>query len=185
MPIIAEDLGLITPEVDKLREAFGFPGMRILQFSFDADPQADAFKPYNYQPNCVVYTGTHDNDTALGWFNAGVGDSTRTVEEVEEERAFVLKYLNSDGSEINWDLIRAALASVVNTAIIPLQDVLGCGSEARMNVPARESGNWGWRYEAAQLTAALRARLKEMTNVYGRDRHLLKLQPEPTVPSES
>jgi 4-alpha-glucanotransferase len=185
LPIIAEDLGLITAEVDKLREAFGFPGMRILQFSFDADPQADEFKPYNYKPNSVVYTGTHDNDTAIGWFNAGVGDSTRTMEEVEAERAFVLKYLNSDGSEINWDLIRAALASVANTAIIPLQDVLGCGSEARMNVPARESGNWGWRYEAAQLTPELRTRLKEMTNVYGRDRHLLKLQPKQTVPSAS
>lgn len=174
LPIIAEDLGFITPEVDKLREAFGLPGMRILQFAFGTDPQADAFKPYSYVPNSVVYTGTHDNDTAVGWFTAGVGDSTRTLEEVDEERAFVLKYLGSDGHEINWDLIRVALASVANTAIIPLQDVLGCGSDARMNVPARESGNWGWRYQAEQLTPSLRARLKEMTNVYGRDRHLLK-----------
>lgn len=174
LPIIAEDLGFITPEVDKLRDQFGFPGMRILQFAFGTDPQADAFKPYNYQPNSVVYTGTHDNDTAVGWFHAGVGDSTRTQDEVDEERAFVLKYLNSDGSEIHWDFIRVALASVANTAIIPLQDVLGCGGEARMNVPARESGNWGWRYQAEQLPPVLRTRLKELTNVYGRDRHLLK-----------
>ena len=185
LPIIAEDLGFITPEVDKLRDQFGFPGMRILQFAFGTDPQADEFKPYNYVPNSVVYTGTHDNDTALGWFHAGVGDSTRTAAEVAEERAFVLKYLNSDGRAINWDLIRVALASVANTAIIPLQDVLGCGSAARMNVPARESGNWGWRYQAEQLTPALRARLKELTNVYGRDRHLLKLEPQQTVPRES
>ncbi|MBI1765128.1 MAG: 4-alpha-glucanotransferase [Acidobacteria bacterium] len=184
LPIIAEDLGFITPEVDKLREQFGFPGMRILQFAFGTDPQADEFKPYNYKPNSVVYTGTHDNDTAVGWFHEDVGDSTRAADEVAEERAFVLKYLNSDGREINWDLIRLALASVANTAIIPLQDVLGCGRAARMNVPARESGNWGWRYEAAQLTPELRARLKEMTNVYGRDRHLLKLQQTQAAPNE-
>jgi 4-alpha-glucanotransferase len=174
LPIIAEDLGVITPEVEKLRNELGFPGMRILQFAFGVDPQADQFKPYNYLPNSVVYTGTHDNDTALGWFNAGVGDSTRSKAEVEAERRFVLQYLGTDGGEINWDLIRLALGSVARTAIIPLQDVLGCGSEARMNVPARESGNWGWRYRAEQLTPELRARLKELTNVYGRDRHLLK-----------
>ena len=123
----------------------------------------------------MVYTGTHDNDTAVGWFTAGVGDSTRTAEDVAEEREFLLAYLGTDGSEINWDLIRTALASVANTAIIPLQDVLGCDSSARMNVPARESGNWGWRFEYEQLTPALQARLAKLTNVYGRDRHLLKL----------
>lgn len=176
LPIIAEDLGFITPAVHQLREQFALPGMRILQFAFGTDPQADEFKPYNFPPNCVVYTGTHDNDTALGWFTAGVGDSTRSLAEVEEERAFVLNYLGTDGHEINWDLIRLALSSVANTAIIPLQDVLGCGNEARMNVPARESGNWGWRYQAEQLTPELRERLKNLTNIYGRDRHLLKLK---------
>jgi 4-alpha-glucanotransferase len=176
LPLIAEDLGFITPEVHKLREQFGLPGMRILQFAFGTDPQADAFKPYNYTPNTVVYTGTHDNDTAVGWFTAGIGDSTRSEEEVQEERAFVLKYLGTDGHEINWDLIRLALSSAANTAIVPLQDILGCGSEARMNVPARESGNWGWRFQAELLTPEIRQRLKELTNVYGRDRHLLKQQ---------
>ena len=126
LPIIAEDLGLITPAVNKLRDDCRFPGMCILQFAFGADAQADEFKPYNYQPNSVVYTGTHDNDTAVGWFTAGVGDSTRTQAEVAAERQFVLDYLGSDGREIHWDLIRTALAAVSNTAIIPLQDVLGC-----------------------------------------------------------
>jgi 4-alpha-glucanotransferase len=176
LPIIAEDLGVITPEVTQLRDEFAFPGMCILQFAFGTDPQADEFKPYHFKPNSVVYTGTHDNDTAIGWFTAGVGDSTRTETEVAAERQFVLDYLGSDGSEINWDLIRLALASVANTAMIPLQDVLGCGSEARMNVPARESGNWGWRFQMEELTPDLQARLAKLTNVYGRDRHLLQAE---------
>lgn len=171
LPIIAEDLGFITPEVEDLRNGLGLPGMRILQFAFGADPQADEFKPYNFAPNSVVYTGTHDNDTTIGWFTtAGAGDSTRSNDEVEEERDFVKRYLGTDGREIHWDFIRLALASVANTAIIPLQDVLGAGSEARMNVPARESGNWGWRYVEGQLTADLRRRLAELTNIYGRNR---------------
>jgi 4-alpha-glucanotransferase len=175
LPIIAEDLGHITPEVKMLRDEFGFPGMQILQFAFGADPQADEFKPYNFAPNSVVYTGTHDNDTTIGWFtSAGAGMSTRSHDEVLDERAFVLKYLGTDGSQINWDFIRLALSSVANTAIIPLQDVLGLGSEARMNVPARESGNWAWRYTADQLTPEIRWRLAEMTEVYGRNRARLK-----------
>jgi 4-alpha-glucanotransferase len=175
LPIIAEDLGMITDEVKALRLAFGFPGMRILQFAFGTDPQADEFKPYSFEPNSVVYTGTHDNDTTVGWFTSeGAGDSTRSGDEVDDERAFVLKYLGTDGREIHWDFIRLALASVSNTAIVPLQDVLGCGSDARMNVPARESGNWGWRYRDEQLTPAIRARLAELTEIYGRNRARLK-----------
>ena len=175
LPIIAEDLGFITPEVNALREKFGFPGMRILQFAFGTDPQADEFKPYNFVPNSVVYTGTHDNETTIGWFTSeGAGSSTRSEDEVQVERAFVLKYLGTDGSRVNWDFIRLALSSVANTAIIPLQDVLGCGNEARMNVPARESGNWGWRYRAEHLTPEIRWRLAELTHIYGRDRHRLK-----------
>jgi 4-alpha-glucanotransferase len=189
LPIIAEDLGLITPAVKQLRDAFAFPGMCILQFAFGADPQADEFKPYNFKPNAVVYTGTHDNDTAVGWFTAGVGDSTRTADEVAAERQFVLDYLGSDGSEIHWDLVRVALASVANMAMIPLQDILGCGSEARMNVPARESGNWGWRFQSEQLTSEIQARLAKLTNVYGRDRHLrteeLRDETEPTADREA
>jgi 4-alpha-glucanotransferase len=175
LPIIAEDLGLITPEVEKLRDEFDLPGMRILQFAFGTDPQADEFKPYNFKPNTVVYTGTHDNDTTVGWFTSqDAGASTRSQEEVNEEREFVLKYLGSDGKEVHWDFIRLAESSVANTAIIPLQDVLGLGSEARMNTPARESGNWGWRYRAEQLTPEVRARLAELTEIYGRNRARLK-----------
>ncbi|MCI0339409.1 MAG: 4-alpha-glucanotransferase [Acidobacteria bacterium] len=171
LPIIAEDLGFITLEVKKLREKFGFPGMRVLQFAFGTDPQADEFKPYSFTPNTVVYTGTHDNDTTIGWFTGeGAGDSTRSNDQVKSERDFVLKYLGTDGREINWDFIRLALSSVAITAIIPMQDVLGCGSEARMNVPARESGNWSWRYASEQLTPEIRARLAEMSEVYGRNR---------------
>jgi 4-alpha-glucanotransferase len=171
LPIIAEDLGYITPEVIALRDQFGFPGMQVLQFAFGADPQADAYKPYNYVPNSVVYTGTHDNDTTIGWFTSeGAGMSTRSHDEVSGEREFALKYLGTDGGEINWDFIRLALASVANTAIIPLQDVLGLGSEARMNVPSRESGNWAWRYTPDQLTPEIRRRLAEMTEIYGRNR---------------
>jgi len=175
VPIIAEDLGFITPEVEKLRTDFNLPGMRILQFAFGIDPQADEFKPYNFVPNSVVYTGTHDNDTTVGWFTStGAGDTTRSVDEVEEEREFVLKYLGTDGSEIHWDFIRLALSSVADTAIVPLQDVLGLGNEARMNVPARESGNWGWRFRAEMLTPEIRSRLAEMAEVYGRNRGRLK-----------
>ncbi len=170
IPIIAEDLGHITKEVEELRDQFGFPGMRILQFAFGNDDQSDSFKPYNYPPNCVVYTGTHDNDTTVGWFrSAGAGDSTRSSDQVKKEREFVLRYLGTDGGEIHWDLIRLGMASVARVAIFPLQDVLGLGSEARMNVPARESGNWSWRYRREQLNSGVRIRLKELTETYGRD----------------
>jgi 4-alpha-glucanotransferase len=175
LPIIAEDLGLITPEVEDLRDEFDLPGMRILQFAFGTDAQADEFKPYNFKPNTIVYTGTHDNDTTVGWFTSeDAGASTRSQDDVNEEREFVLKYLGSNGTEIHWDFIRLALASVANTAIIPLQDVLGLGSEARMNTPARESGNWGWRYRAEQLTPEIRTRLAELAEIYGRNRARLK-----------
>ena len=169
LPIIAEDLGVITEEVDALRDQFNFPGMRILQFAFGTDEQADDFKPYNFPQNCVVYTGTHDNDTVVNWFTSeDVGDSTRTLEQVQEERDFVLQYLGSDGKEINWDFIRLALSSVARIAVIPVQDLLGIGGEGRMNVPARESGNWGWRFRKEDLTEAICDRLAELTKVYGR-----------------
>lgn len=180
LPIIAEDLGMITAEVYALRDQFHLPGMRVLQFAFGTDPQADEFKPYNFTPNSVVYTGTHDNDTTVGWFTTeGAGMSTRADDEVQKERQFVLQYLGSDGIKIHWDFIRLALASVADTAIIPLQDVLGLGSEARMNVPARESGNWGWRYRAEQLTTEIRARLAELTEIYGRNRARLSAKQKP------
>jgi len=168
LPIIAEDLGVITPDVVELRDSFGFPGMRILQFAFGGDSR-NLDLPHNYVRNVVVYTGTHDNDTTVGWFNSKAGEgSTRTVEQIERERRFCLKYLNTDGREINWDFIRAVFASVADTAIVPLQDVLGLGSEARMNLPASTQGNWQWRYEKEALTTRHAERLRELAELYGR-----------------
>jgi 4-alpha-glucanotransferase len=168
LPIIAEDLGVITPEVENLRDDFGFPGMRILQFAFSSDTKNHDL-PHNYHPNVVVYTGTHDNDTTLGWFNsvAGAG-STRDAAQIERERKFCLKYLNADGQEIHWDFVRAALASVAGTAIAPLQDLLGLGTVARMNLPNSMSGNWSWRLTSGLLTEELTGRLRDLSELYGR-----------------
>lgn len=168
LPIIAEDLGVITPDVEKLRDDFGFPGMRILQFGFSGDA-TNCDLPHNYHRNVVVYTGTHDNDTAVGWFNSVAGEgSTRDSQQIERERKFCLEYLDIDGNEINWDFIRTVLASVANTAIVPLQDLLGLGSEARMNLPNTTSGNWSWRFRSGDLTDQLAKRLKDLTELYGR-----------------
>jgi len=167
LPIIAEDLGVITPEVDALREKLGFPGMRVLQFAFGDDPKADDYKPHNYPRNCVVYTGTHDNNTTIGWFR-GDDATTNSKDKREKEKQRALKYLGTDSHEINWDFIRLALMSVADTAIVPLQDILGMGSEARMNIPATMVGNWCWRFTADILTNEIKARLKELTILYGR-----------------
>jgi len=168
-PIIAEDLGVITPDVDQLRDDLGFPGMRILQFAFGDDPRGALFRPESYPPNCVVYTGTHDNDTTVGWYRSEPGrDSTRSAEQIVREQHAVRVALSSDGSEIQWDLIDLALRSPANTAIYPMQDVLGLGSEARMNVPGREGGNWTWRFRWEQLTPAIEQRLADLTLASGR-----------------
>ena len=168
LPIIAEDLGVITPDVVALRDDFGFPGMRILQFGFGGDAK-NIDLPHNYVANVVAYTGTHDNDTTVGWFESVAGEgSTRTAKQIERERQFCLDYLNSDGDEIHWDFIRAVFASVANTAIVPLQDVLGLGTEARMNLPNSTEGNWSWRYRAGALTDTIASRLKQLTTLYGR-----------------
>jgi 4-alpha-glucanotransferase len=176
LPIIAEDLGVITPDVEVLRDEFGLPGMRILQFAFGGDTR-NIDLPHNYIRNCVVYTGTHDNDTVIGWFKsvAGAG-STRDAEQIERERKFCLDYLKSDGTEIHWDFIRAVLASVADTAIIPLQDVLGMGTEGRMNLPNSTLGNWAFRYHADALISELAERLRHLTQLYGRAQ-----QPESNV----
>jgi 4-alpha-glucanotransferase len=141
--------------------------MRILQFAFLNDWSGDPFKPHNFIPNCVVYTGTHDNDTTLGWFQAS-GGVTQTEEQRCAERALALRYLNSDGVEIHWDFIRAAVTSVADTAIFPLQDALGLGSEARMNVPARAEGNWGWRFLPGRLKPEISIRLRDLNRSAGR-----------------
>jgi 4-alpha-glucanotransferase len=168
LPIVAENLGLITPEVEALRERFGYPGMSILQFAF-GDGEANDFQPHTFPRERVVYTGTHDNDTTLGWWNSsGEGDSTRTTEDVAREKEHALRYLDADGREMNWTLIRTALASVANTVLIPLQDVLGLGSEARMNLPGRPSGNWRFRFSWDQLTPDLTRRLRALVDLYER-----------------
>ncbi len=158
LPIMAEDLGTITPEVHALRDRFEFPGMKILHFAFGGGPD-NPYLPFCYERSCVVYTGTHDNNTTVGWFN----------QISEQERENVLRYLGTTSPEgINWDLIRLALSSVANQAIIPMQDLLSLGTEAQMNFPSKAEGNWGWRYRSDALTEEIRDRLKSLTHTYGR-----------------
>jgi 4-alpha-glucanotransferase len=169
LPFVAENLGVITPQVEAMREEFGFPGMSLLQFAFGNDPQGPSFRPHNYARELAAYTGGHDNDTTVGWWNSsGVGESTRTPEDIRKERAFARAYLGFKDEPINWALIRAVYASVADIAIVPLQDVLGLGSEARMNLPGTVSGNWKWRYQADALTTDVTARLRELTVLYDR-----------------
>ena len=155
--IIAEDLGVITPEVEALREGAGLPGMRIFQFGFCDNPN---FLPHRYIPNCVVYTGTHDNNTTRGWFN-GIPD---------HERQFWYRYVGepTDEQNVTPKMIRMLWSSVANTVLIPLQDALNLGEECRMNFPGKASGNWGWRYHQDQLSGPLRCWLADMTEVYQR-----------------
>ncbi|HWP44380.1 MAG TPA: 4-alpha-glucanotransferase [Blastocatellia bacterium] len=177
LPIIAEDLGVITPDVEALRDEFGFPGMRILQFAFRAD-SGNLDLPHNYVNNTIVYTGTHDNDTTVGWFNSRAGaGSTRSAEQIQAERAWCLKYLKSDGKEINWDFIEAAFRSAARMALAPLQDVLGLGSEARMNLPASQEGNWKWRFRSQALTEELSSRLRGLAEFYNRGQSYIRPHP--------
>lgn len=157
LPFMAEDLGVITPEVEELRDSFDFPGMKILQYAFSGDAKND-YLPHNYIKNCVVYTGTHDNDTTVGWFSSAN----------DRERDFCRKYLKTNGERIYWDFIRAAFSSVADTAIVPMQDVLGLGGDARMNLPATDSGNWNWRFRESDISEETIVILKEMTQIFGR-----------------
>jgi 4-alpha-glucanotransferase len=165
-PIIAEDLGVITPDVVEIRETMGFPGMRVLQFAFGAfeTDATDPYLPHNFDHNTAVYTGTHDNDTTVGWYNTAS----------EQERVNVRHYLDLDdrpdvtGQVIAEKLVRLAFSSVANTAIVPLPDLLGLGNEARMNLPGRAYGNWGWRYDPTCLTGEIRAYLRDITILFAR-----------------
>jgi 4-alpha-glucanotransferase len=159
LPFIAEDLGRITPEVEALREQFGLPGMRILQFAFGGATET-RFLPHNFDRNTVVYTGTHDNDTTRGWYAAITG----------EERQYLRRYTGRDGSDVAWDLIRMAWASVADYAVAPLQDLLDLGTEARMNLPGRPWGNWGWHVAPDMPTEAALGRLAGLTQSYQRCR---------------
>lgn len=169
LPIVAENLGLITPEVEALREQFGYPGMSILQFAFAGDGEGNEFKPHLFPHERVVYTGTHDNDTTLGWWNSEAGeDSTRTADEIAKEHAYARRYLDTDGREMHWTLMRAALASVADTVLIPMQDILGLGSAARMNLPGRQSGNWKFRFAWKQVTPDITERLRDLNQLFDR-----------------
>jgi len=173
LPLVAENLGVITPEVEAIREEFGFPGMAVLQFAFGTDAQAPTFRPHNYPREVVAYTGTHDSDTTVGWWKSeGRGESTRSEEDIRRERDFAKRYLNTDGREIHWTLIRALEASVADTVLIPMQDVLGLGTEARMNQPATLGGNWRWRYRPGALKPELARRLRELAELYERHKFL-------------
>jgi 4-alpha-glucanotransferase len=157
LPIIAENLGVITPDVEELRHAFGFPGMVILQFAFSTDA-LDASLPHNMERNTVVYTGTHDNDTTVGWFESLS----------ESEGAFVKAYLESSGVDGSWDLLRAAFKCVADLAIVPLQDVLRVGNAGRMNLPGRASGNWSWRFTDGCVTELQVREFRRLAETYGR-----------------
>jgi 4-alpha-glucanotransferase len=171
LPFIAEDLGVITADVHELRDRFEFPGIRVLQFAFGNDPLAEAYRPAHYVDNCVACTGTHDNDTLMGWLYGSKDYSTRKPVEIERERKNALKYLgdtDKNRKDLHWEFIRLLLMSAAGLVIIPMQDLLGLGGEARMNRPGRTGGNWEWRLTQDQLTAPLTERLAEMTQTYGR-----------------
>ncbi len=158
--VIAEDLGFLTPSVIKLVKRTGYPGMKILQFAFDSREESD-YLPHNYERNSVVYTGTHDNDTTLGWLNAMN----------RKDRSFARRYLGiRSNRDVQWEFIRAALSSVSDTAIIPMQDYLGLGSEARINTPSTLGDNWKWRMTQGQLTDELAEKIYKMSKMYGRVR---------------
>lgn len=157
LPIIAEDLGVITPDVVALLEKFDMPGMRVLQFAFGGGTD-NPYLPHNFNNNTVVYGGTHDNDTAIGWFDSAS----------QRERAFACKYLRTEGKEINWDLIHAASQSVADIAIHSFQDILGLGFEHRMNLPGKSEGYWEWRFTWEQVGSAHSERLYEISALHGR-----------------
>ena len=147
---MAEDLGLVTPDVIELLHAFDLPGMKVLQFGFTGPD--NPFLPHNYVPNYVAYTGTHDNDTAMGWFNSAP----------DNEKDFARRYLGVDGHDFAWDLIRAVWKSVAVIAVTPMQDILGLGGEARMNYPSRLGGNWEWRMSENDFREDLAAGLRDL-----------------------
>ncbi len=161
LPLIAEDLGVITPDVREVMNKFGFPGMRVLLFAFGKDLSTNPYAPHNYIKNCVVYTGTHDNNTIKGWFKKEIGP---------EERKRISEYVGNRVTikNIHMELIKLAMMSVANMVIIPMQDILGLGENARMNQPATLRGNWTWRFLPEQLSGNLIKRLSGMAGIYGR-----------------
>lgn len=167
LPVIAEDLGVITPAVDKLRDTFSFPGMKVLQFAFGSDP-GNTYLPHNYPQNCVVYTGTHDNDTTLGWYHS--------APPADAHRARV--YTRSDGSDINWELIRLAMLSAADLAIFPMQDFMNLGQDHRMNIPGTAENNWTWRYTDEMLENTDHGRIRFLSELSARIPKQKKRQPD-------
>jgi 4-alpha-glucanotransferase len=161
LPIIAEDLGIITPDVRETIKRLDFPGMKVLLFAFGEDNPMHIYLPHSYERNCVVYTGTHDNNTVRGWFDQEAG---------QEDRGRLFRYIGREvaADEVNWELMRLAMMSIANMAIAPMQDILGLGQEARMNRPSVAQGNWEWRLVPAQLTETVTRRLRSLTETGGR-----------------
>ena len=157
LPLVAEDLGVITPEVDALRRRHRLPGMKVLQFAFSGEPD-NPYLPHRHSCDSVVYTGTHDNDTTLGWY--------RSLD--QESRDYLDDYLGRPGEPMPWPLIRTALASRSELAIVPLQDLLGLDGEHRMNLPGTAEGNWGWRFSWKQVEPELAGRVRHLVEMYGR-----------------
>ncbi len=170
LPVLAENLGVITPEVETLRTRFRLPGMAILQFAFGDDPQAPYFKPHNYTHDRVAYTGTHDNDTVMGWWNRSPATSGESEEKIRAQHDTAKKYLPGieRGEAVNWEFIRALTMSVAEAVIFPMQDVLGLGTESRMNYPGTSSGNWRWRMAGEDLRTSDAQRLRELCETYER-----------------
>jgi len=158
LPIIAEDLGIITPEVDALRDTFGFPGMKVLQFAFEGEEES-TYLPHQFDSvNCICYTGTHDNNTTKGWYESAS----------EISRSKVRYYMNTDGKSVHWDFIRTCLGTIAKFAIFPMQDALGIGEDGRMNTPGTGSGNWSWRCKSDAFSDDLAKALAQITKIYGR-----------------
>ncbi len=163
LPILAEDLGVITPDVRELRDGFGFPGMKVLQFAFGPDVGENVDAPHNHVENAVAYTGTHDNNTTRGWFDHDAGDMGRQSLQEYLGRAL-------DGAQAPWALIRLAYASVARMAIVPMQDVLGLDAGGRMNMPSLPAGNWTWRCPAGAMSPRVAQELARLCALYGRNR---------------
>lgn len=176
LPFIAEDLGSVTPDVIELRDALGLPGMRVLQFGFGADDPDNPFLPHNYPARCVAYTGTHDNDTMLGWYlEKGGRHGTRSSAECRRDRDRLTRYVAGPYPSrrtpcSQWEILRVMFSSAAATVIVPMQDLLGRGSEARMNVPGRVEGNWTYRLAADAASASLASRIRAYVETYGRVR---------------
>ena len=166
--IVAENLGDITPEVEQLRRELDLPGMAVLQFAFSGADPDNAFLPHNFERNVFAYTGTHDNDTLMGWWTSSGGDSTRSDADVRKEKSFALQYVGDGGEEFQWRLLRSLYSSIAQAAIVPMQDVLGLPSASRMNRPGDGEGNWTWRLPRGAFSPGIQSHLKELAVVYGR-----------------